>query len=176
MSRMRGHLVTIVGCLISLVSFCLLPYVAVGDGPAAAAVTGLQLVTSGSLIPLPTPPGSNPPQFWLQNLPFIFIWVPLVLVVLLLLAAVGDLLLTRQGESVRKGITRGFLVVASLTLCCSLSSFVSNAAGGFDMMSAHGNTISGISRGSLLTPGFLGLLVGLVLALIGTIMTLRAKR
>jgi hypothetical protein len=173
MSRVQGHLVTIVGCLISLASFCLLPYLAIAD----AAYTGLQLVTSGSLIPVPFPPAPNghPPHFWLQNLPPIFTWVPLLLVVLLLLAAVGDLLITRHSESVRKGITRGILVVATLTLCCSLSSCISNLAD-FDSMSAHGDTIMGIGRGSLVTPGFGGLVLGLVVALIGSMMTLRAKR
>ncbi len=101
------------------------------------------------------------------------------MVVLLLLAAVMDMWLSRQGEPTRKAITRGVLIVASLTFCFSLCSFAWSFVLGFNPVGAHGNTIAegGIDvRGSLVTPGFGGLVLGLVVALIGSMMTLRAKR
>jgi hypothetical protein len=110
----------------------------------------------------------------LQNIPFI--WVPPFLVALLLPAAVGDVLLTRRGEPARQGLTRRILIVASLTLFFSLCSCTRNALAGFSPISAHGNTLSGFLWGSLFTPGFLGFLVGMIVALIGSMITLRSKR
>jgi hypothetical protein len=164
----------IAGCFISLISFCLLPYL-VGTEPSFA-FTGLQLVTLGSPILLPPDskvynfPPQPPPELQLVNIPFI--WVLLLLVVLLLLAAVGDMLLTLTDESVRRGITRGILIAASLAFCFSLCSFGYNAV-------LNGFTLIGrlpVIRGSLFSPGFLGLLVGLLIAFIGAMMTLRTKR
>jgi hypothetical protein len=99
-------------------------------------------------------------------------------VALLLFAAVGDLVrtlvLTFVYEPVRKGFTRGIRMVFSVTLCFSLCSggYYVAVVGCCVPYHAYDQHI----HGSLLTPGFLGLLVGLVVALIGTIMTLRAKR
>lgn len=179
MSHIRGHLVTIGGCVISLASFCLLPYL-VRTEPSVA-FTGWQLVTLGSSIFLPPDPKvynlppAPPPGLELVNIPFI--GVQLLLVVLLLFVAVGDLLrtllLTFVDEPVRKGITRGILIVFSLTLCFSLCSGGYYAAVFMYGPIGRGRTII---QGSLLTPGFLGLLVGLLVALIGSMMTLRAKR
>lgn len=160
------------GCLIALVSFCLLPYLMVPG--SSLAFTGWELVTLGRYIYLPPDPNvSGSPTGWtLLNIPFI--GVSLLLVVLLLLAAVGDLVLTWTTEPARRRITRGVRIVASLTLCFSLCSGGYYAAVAGCCVASHGDHAQPF-QGSLLTPGFLGFVVGLVVALIGTIMTLRAK-
>jgi hypothetical protein len=158
MSRVQGDLVTLVGCVVSLVSFCVLPSLVVPFSPFT--FTGVQLVTSGDQILLPHSSVVQHIPAMLQNVPFI--WVPPFLVPLLGLAALRDVWLTRREELADQGRGRGIITVAGLTLILLLCSCSSNAVAGFSGMAAHANTLSGVIHGSLLTPGFLGLVGGVI--------------
>jgi hypothetical protein len=175
MFRILGRLVTIVGCMISLVSFCFLPYLVVPY--TSFTFTGLQLVNLGSQIPLPhyfvlqirSPVVQNIPGV-LQNDPFV--QRLLVLVVLMGLSAVGNLWARRGWNELMAWV---IIVGASITFPFALYSLTSNVAAGFDFMDARANTLSGIVHGSLFTVGFLGVLLGVIVAFIGGVMTLRSK-
>jgi len=76
MSRRQAHLVTLIGCMISLVSFCFLPYLVVPF--SSFSFTGLQLVILEDRIPLPNYVVIVGYPLELQNIPFI--WAQLLLV------------------------------------------------------------------------------------------------
>ena len=164
MSRRQAHLVTLIGCMISLVSFCFLPYLVVPF--SSFSFTGLQLVILEDRIPLPNYVVIVGYPLELQNIPFI--WAQLLLVILMLLGAIRDVFLTRRTERAGHGYAKGIIIVASLTLfllLCSCTNTVLNKE----------NPLSGVTYGSIFTPGFWGLLLGMMVALIGSMIALRAK-
>ena len=62
-----------------------------------------------------------------------------------------------------------------LTLLFSLCNLTSNFAEGYDFIDAHMNTMMGNVYGSLFTTGLLGIWLGLILALIGSVIMLRSR-
>ena len=161
---------------ISLISFCTLPYLVAPY--TSFAFTGLQLINSGSQIPLPNYYAVQIRFPVVENIPGVlqndqFAWVLLVLIVLMAFSAVVGLWFRRNGLEL---IALWIITGASLTLLFSLCSLTSNVAAGFDSIDAHANTLSGIVHGSLFTVGFLGVLVGVIVAFIGSVVTLRLSR
>lgn len=171
MSRLWSNLTTMVGCVIALVSFCFLPYLEVPSTPFA--FTGWQLVNSGSEISLPGYFVYSGVQAVLRNVPLL--WAPLLLVLLLLLAAGGNSVLPQRDELAAP--RRGCVVVAlaSLAFTCLLCIWARGAASAFDFMSAHGNTLRGLISGDPAS-GLWGFVLGIVVALIGSLITLLGKR
>jgi len=160
MARMVGRLVTLGGCLLFMASFCLLPYLVVPS--TSFSFTGFQLLFLGPQIPLPRySPGV------LQN--NAFVWQFLVLLVLLGLVAVAGLWPDQRLAQVTAWTV---IIGVGLTLLFSLCNLSSNLAAGYDIIDARLNAQQ--THGSLWTMGLLGIWLGLILALIGSVITLRS--
>jgi hypothetical protein len=127
--------------------------------------TGLQLVILGDPIPLPNYEMIVGYPLVLRNIAFI--WAQLLLVILLLLGAIRDVFLTRRTERAGHGYAKGIMIVASLTLCLLLCSCTNTVL-------SKDNPLR-LIHGSIFTPGFWGLLLGMMVALIGSMIALRAK-
>src|SRR5690242_5403470 len=98
MSRRQAHLVTLIGCMISLVSFCFLPYLVVPF--SSFSFTGLQLLMLGDPSPL-----SN--DEWNVGYP---LGLQLLLVILLLLGAIREVFLTRRTKRAGHGYAKGIMI------------------------------------------------------------------
>ena len=167
MARILGPLVTFCGCLLFIVSFCFLPYLVVPY--SSFTFTGFQLLFLGPHIPLPH-------YFVVENIPGVlqndsFVWRLMVLLVLMVLLAVAGLW---PNQRLAKGTAWGVVIGVSLTFLFSLCDLASNFAVGFDAMDAHATTLSGVVHGSLLTGGLLGIWLGMIIAFIGSVITLRS--
>lgn len=174
MSRMYGHLVTLIGCIVSSVAFCFLPYFVVLD--TSFQFTGLQLVNLGPQIPLPhyytiQAAGIGNIQGVLQNDQSVDLL--LVLIIVMVLLALGGLWWSGMRRSPAKGMALGIIAVIILAFLFALCSFSRDVAAGFDFMDAHANTLSGVVRGSF-GIGVLGVWLGMLIALIGSVITLRS--
>jgi len=168
MARILGRLVTLGGCLLFIASFCFLPYLVVPY--TSFTFTGFQLLFLGPQIPLPH-------YFVVENIPGVlqnnsFVWQLMVLLVLMVLFAVAGLW---PNQRLAQGMAWGVIIGVGLTFLFSLCNLANNLAAGFNFMDAHANTLSGVVHGSLWTMGLLGIWLGLILAFIGSVITLRSR-
>ena len=168
MARILGRLVTVCGCLLFIVAFCFFPYLVVPY--SSYSFTGLQLVFSGPQIPLPH-------YFVVENIPVVLqnnspVWQLMVLLVLVVLCAMAGLWPNRRLAQVMAWTV---IIGVVLTLLFSLCNFTSNFAEGYDFIDAHMNTMMGNVYSSLFTIGLLGIWLGLILALIGSVIMLRSR-
>lgn len=175
MSRMYGHLVTLIGCIVSCLAFCFLPYLVVSG--TSFQFTGLQLVNSGSQIPLPhyytiQSASTGNIQGVLQNDQSVDLL--LVMIIVMGLLAIGGLWWSGMRRSPAKGLALGIIATIILAFLFALCSFTRYVAAGFDFMDAHANTLSGIVRGSF-GVGVLGVWLGMLVVLIGSVITLRSE-
>ena len=166
MSRFQGYLVTVIGCVISLLSFFLLPYLVISfpnSGPYA--FTGFQLTDFGSQSQvLADSDLSNRMQL---------LWVQPLLVVLVLLIALIQLLLSfnkKRDEMAAQRGALGVLLIGGFTLIMLLCRYFSDAQSTV-MLNDVPST-----GGSLYNLGFWGLGVGVLLAVVGGVIALRAER
>jgi NADH:ubiquinone oxidoreductase subunit 5 (subunit L)/multisubunit Na+/H+ antiporter MnhA subunit len=135
------------------------------------------LLFLGSQIPLPHYFVLQITHPVVENIPGVlqndsFVWRLMVLLVLMVLFAVAGLW---PNQRLSKGMAWGVIIGVGLTLLFSLCNLASNLAAGFDTMDARANTLSGVVHGSLLTIGLLGLWLGMIIAFIGSVITLRSR-
>ena len=161
MARMLGRLVTLCGCLLFMASFCFLPYLVVPY--TSFSFTGFQLLFLGPQIPLPQySPGV------LQN--NAFVWQFMVLLVLLVLVAVAGLWPDQRLAQVTAWTV---IIGVGLTLFFSLCNLASNLVAGYDFANAHIDAQQ--AHGPEGAMGLLGIWLGLILALIGSVITLQSR-
>src|SRR5579884_2006449 len=143
MLRIQGYLVTIFGCMISLVSFCFLPYLVVPH--TSFTFTGLQLLFLGPRIPLPHYFSLQITYPVVENIPGVlqndsFVWM-----LVMQFALMGIFTAAQRWD---KGFAWGNIVEVGLTFFFSLCSLASNVAAGFDFLNARTITLSGVVHGS----------------------------
>lgn len=166
MSRFQGYLVTVIGCAVSLLSFFFLPYLVISfAGGGTYAFTGFQLTDLGNQSSV------------LADSDLInrlqLLWIQPLLVALVLVIALIQLLLSlnkRRDEMAAQRGALGVLIVGGFTLIMLICRYFSDAQSTV-MLNSTPST-----GGSLYNLGFWGLGVGVLLAVIGGVIALRAER
>lgn len=174
MSRFQGYLCTIVGCLLALGSFSLLPYLVITFPQRGTyALTGLRLLSA-----------HGPAAIFDQSGAFNQIqlsWFQPALLALLLLITVLQLLLNMNKQRNPMAVQRGalfVLIVASsalILLLCRTFSDTQNMI----VLVPHTNTSvlnpPQIANNALYNLGFFGFLAGITLAVVGSVIAVRAQ-
>lgn len=175
MSRFQGYLFTILGCLVALGSFFLLPYVIITFPQRGTyALTGLQLLGSHGPAAIFDESGAfNQIQLsWLQP----------ALIALLLLIATLQLLLNVNKQRDKMVAQRGALfalIVASSTLIlllCRAFSDMQNLVLLVPQAGAPALNPPQIATDLIYNLGFWGFLIGVALAVVGSVIALRVQK
>jgi FtsH-binding integral membrane protein len=174
MSRFQGYLCTIVGCLVAFGSFSLLPYLIITFPQRGTyALTGLQLLSARS-----------PAAIFDQSGAFNQIqlsWFQPALIALLLLITVFQVLLNVNKQRNPMAAQRGalfVLIVASFALILLLCRTFSDMQNMILLVPHTGTPVPNppqIANNALYNLGFLGFLVGIALAVVGSAIALRAQ-
>ncbi|HEU5382083.1 MAG TPA: hypothetical protein VFV38_42245 [Ktedonobacteraceae bacterium] len=174
MPRLQGYMLTIIGCLLALLSFTFLPYIVITfPNKGTYALNGWQLLGSHGPSAIFDQTGAyNRIQLsWLQP----------VLITLLLLCAIIQFVLDRNPQREARAGRRGalsVLIAGGLALTLLLCRYIGDMQS-LVLLVPSTPVIQNppeIAGTALYNAGFLGFLVGLALAFTGSVLAWRARR